>query len=63
MHTHTTLTPPFPQLSRLQNDLLVKRKALPEKTKLEAELTVAQVEVYERREMDRRGECVCERGG
>jgi len=47
----------------LQNDLLVKRKVLPEKTKLEAELTIAQVEVSERREMDRRGECVCERGG
>ena len=33
------------QLSKLQNDLLVSRKALPEKTKLEEELTTAQVEV------------------
>ena len=45
-HTHTPLSTLL-QLSKLQNDVLVKRKALPEKTKLVAELTTAQVEVCE----------------
>ena len=45
-HTHT-LTHSHSQLSRLNNDVLVNRKLLPEKEKLEQELINAQIELKE----------------
>ena len=47
-HTHThTLIHTHSQLSRLNNDVLVNRKLLPEKEKLEQELINAQIELKE----------------
>ena len=47
-HTHAhTLIHTHSQLSRLNNDVLVNRKLLPEKEKLEQELINAQIELKE----------------